>query len=246
MIGACGLPTQNFTDDLVETAFAAYRDKLNRQKYLDKLKDCNMFDAKITMVGVWDTVGSLGIPSAIGFCDPVFYGFLDTSLGSHILNGYHALAIDEKRAQFPPTLWTSTPVPGQTIEQVWFVGVHSDIGGGEPDCVDGVPSLSDITLSWMMSKANALGLQFDANVLAQCTVPLPPEYSLDKLHASWSVLCGFPRHRSIATDSILANSVKIRCQHDGTYRPDPLRFEQGALSAVYKFDQIVNSPDVAE
>ena len=128
MIAACGLPTKNFSDDLVQTAFDAYRDKDNRQALLEKLKDCNMYAAKITMVGVWDTVGSLGIPSAIGAVDPVLYGFLDTGLNPAVLNAYHALAIDEKRLQFPPTLWTSQPAPGQTLEQVWFCGVHSDIG----------------------------------------------------------------------------------------------------------------------
>src|ERR1700689_1661760 len=62
MIAACGLPTQSFTDDLVETAFQAYRQKDKRQALLDSLKDRDMYDARITMVGVWDTVGSLGIP----------------------------------------------------------------------------------------------------------------------------------------------------------------------------------------
>jgi len=74
--------------------------------------------------------------------------------------------IDEKRAQFPPTLWTSQPAPGQTLEQVWFCGVRSDIGGGEPDDLPGTTALSDLTLGWMTSKASALGLQFDPNVQA--------------------------------------------------------------------------------
>ena len=57
MIAACGLPTKNFTDDLVETAFSAYRDKNNRQLLLQKLAGCDMYPAKITMVGVWDRLG---------------------------------------------------------------------------------------------------------------------------------------------------------------------------------------------
>jgi len=92
MISACGLPTENFTDDLVDTAFKAYRDKDDRQTILQGLKDCDMDAANITMVGVWDTVGSLGIPSAIGLSEPIAYGFLDTSLSPHVLNAYHALA----------------------------------------------------------------------------------------------------------------------------------------------------------
>jgi uncharacterized protein (DUF2235 family) len=94
-------------------------------------------DSEITMLGVWDTVGSLGIPFAIGLNGPLLYGFLDTSLHPNVHNAYHALAIDEMRCEFPATLRTSEPVPGQTLEQVWFAGVHSDIGGGEPDVAPG-------------------------------------------------------------------------------------------------------------
>ncbi len=242
MIAACGLPTKNFTDDLVNTAFKAYRDKDDRQTILQGLKDCDMSAANITMVGVWDTVGSLGIPSAIGLSDPIAYGFLDTSLSPHILNAYHALAIDEKRAQFPPTLWTSQPAPGQTLEQVWFCGVHSDIGGGEPDDLPGTTALSDITLGWMMTKASALGLQIDPNVQVQYQVPLLAEYSLDTLHTSWDVLCGIPRHRSIDKTAVLANSVQVRCTQDKAYRPEHLIFDQNALSSLYGIANVVTEP----
>jgi len=246
MIAACGLPTKNFTDDLVQTAFDAYRDKDNRQSLLEKLKDCNMFDAKITMVGVWDTVGSLGIPSVFGEVDPVLYGFLDTGLNPAVLNAYQALAIDEKRFQFPPTLWKGPPAPGQKLEQVWFCGVHSDVGGGEPDDLPGTSALSDITLSWMMSKAAALGLQINPAVQAQNAIPLKTEYALDTLHTSWSVLNGFPRVRSIDKNAALANSVLIRCQHDNSYRPSNLTFTNGVLSSTYGISTVVSPPQTGQ
>ena len=242
MIAVCGLPTANFTDNLVETAFHAYRDRDDRESLLDELKDCNMYDAKITMVGVWDTVGSLGIPAALGAVDPLVYGFLDTSLHPNVLNAYHALAIDEKRAQFPPTLWNSQPAPGQKLEQVWFSGVHSDVGGGEPDDGQGTTALSDITLSWMASNAAALGLQMDSTVQAEYAIPLDPEYALDKLHTSWNVLCGFPRLRAIDKNAVLANSVSVRCQHDSSYRPENLAFNNGVLSTLYGIATIVGPP----
>src|SRR5580700_3664471 len=125
MIMACGLPTQDFTDDMVNTAFDAYRDKANRADKLKKLANCNLVQPEITMVGVWDTVGSLGIPSAIGGIDPIAYGFLDTNLHPGIKNACHALAIDERRAQFPATLWKGPAVPGQTLESFWIDGAHS-------------------------------------------------------------------------------------------------------------------------
>jgi uncharacterized protein (DUF2235 family) len=244
MISACGLPTANFSDDLVKTAFDAYRDKDNRQKILAGLKDCNLYAAKIKMVGVWDTVGSLGIPSVIGVVDPITYGFLDTGLSPMIQNAYHALAIDEKRCEFPPTLWTSAPGPGQTVQQVWFCGAHSDVGGGEPDD-PGATALSDVTLAWMMSKASALGLQLDPDAQKRYMVPLDPKYALDALHASWNILWGFPRKRTIANNSMLANTVRIRCAHDSTYRPSNLTFVNGGLSNQYGTEAISNEPEVA-
>src|ERR1700689_3388515 len=112
MIANCGLPTANFDDAMVETAFQAYRNKDQRQALLASLAKYNLYNAKITMVGVWDTVGSLGIPSVIGGVSPILYGFLDTSLNPNIKNAYQALAMDERRAQFPPTLWKGPAAPG--------------------------------------------------------------------------------------------------------------------------------------
>src|SRR5579863_3364935 len=177
MIAICGLPTSNFTQQVVDTAFQAYRDKDDRAKLLAGLnQSCEMFDAQITMVGVWDTVGSLGIPSLLGAVDPVLYGFLDTSLHPNIQNAYHALAIDERRIEFPATLWTSQPNPGQTLEQVWFTGVHCDVGGSYPDDPDGT-ALADITLAWMMNKAAALGVTFDADVQRKYSLPADPTWA---------------------------------------------------------------------
>ena len=239
MIAAVGLPTQDFTDKLVDTAFKAYRNKVNRQKILAKLKNNNMETPKIKMVGVWDTVGSLGIPSAIGLSDPIAYGFLDTSLSSIIQNAYHALAIDEKRAQFQPTLWTGKPAPGQMVEQVWFTGCHTDVGGGAKQVAPGDPSLSDITLGWMLGRAKVLGLTFDQAVLDQYKLPIPPAYSLDDIHESWTVLNGLPVPRSIDKDAMLANSVSVRSQHDSSYRPIPLNFTKTGLSKQYPLAVVV-------
>ena len=94
MIAICGLPTAKFTDAAVETAFQAYRDRIQRAKLLAQLNaTCNLFDAKPAMVGVWDTVGALGIPAIFGGVDPLIYGFLDTTLHPDVLHAYHALAI---------------------------------------------------------------------------------------------------------------------------------------------------------
>jgi uncharacterized protein (DUF2235 family) len=241
MIASCGLPTKDFDDSLVETAFQAYRHKDQRASLLSGLGKYGMENAQITMVGVWDTVGSLGIPSLFGGVDPVLYGFLDTSLSPKISNAYHALAIDERRGEFPPTLWTSQPAPGQTMEQVWFCGVHSDVGGGyKAGDADTNTTLSDITLGWMMSKAHALGLQFAPAALAQYTMPLKSTYALDQLHDSWNPLWGVPVPRKIAANSSLANSVVMRCQNQASgYKPSNLTLQNGVPVPGYSSVAVV-------
>jgi uncharacterized protein (DUF2235 family) len=234
MIAICGLPTANFDDSLVETAFQAYRNKDQRSALLASLDKCSLYNAKITMVGVWDTVGSLGIPSVIGGVSPILYGFLDTGLHPDVLNAIQALAIDERRVEFPPTLWTGDPVPGQVLEQVWFCGCHSDVGGGTaPGAEDAGTTLSDITLAWMMSKAAALGLQFAPVAVAKYILPAAAKFALDEIHESWTPLWGFPADRTISDNSSLSNSVAVRLQNNGSYRPGNLQAPANALSPGY-------------
>jgi uncharacterized protein (DUF2235 family) len=233
MIAICGLPTASFTNDAVETAFQAYRNKDQRAALLAQLNQtCNLFDAKLSMIGVWDTVGSLGIPAIFGGVSPLIYGFLDTSLHPDVLHAYHALAIDERRAEFPATLWTAS-APGQTLEQVWFCGVHCDVGGSYPDDPDGT-ALSDLTLAWMMSKAAALGVEFDPTVAAKYSLPMDPKYALDTKHESWNLLWAFPRRRPIDAESTIASSVFLRTENDGSYRPGNLTFAGGTLGSGYQ------------
>lgn len=233
MIAVCGLPTANFTDEMVDAAFNVYRNKAQRAQLLaDFEKTYKPFDAKITMVGVWDTVGSLGIPAIFGGVSSIVYGFLDTSLHPDVLNAYQALAIDERRAEFPATLWTSSS-PGQSMEQVWFCGVHCDVGGSYADDADG-SALSDLTLGWMLGKASALGLQFDPQVLATYTLPMDAKFALDTKHESWNVCWLFPKHRSIAANSTLSDSVFARFEHDNSYRPANLTLSNGQLAPGYE------------
>jgi uncharacterized protein (DUF2235 family) len=237
MIAAAGLPTANFDDSLVNEAFSAYRDKDNRADILGTLTPkYKLFDAKIRMIGVWDTVGSLGIPAMFGGVDPIVYGFLDTGLHPDVLNAYQALAIDERRWEFPPTLWTPAPAPGQTIEQVWFAGVHCDVGGSYPET-----GLSDITLSWMMGKARTLGLEFDDAAWTRYGA-IDAKHALDTIHESWSLRWLFPKHRQIAADASVANSVAIRCRHDAQYRPKNLNLDAIGVPAGYASVMVVAEP----
>lgn len=101
-------------------------------------------------VGVWDTVRALGLPG-IGSL-PGRHKFHDAILNRQVAHGRHALAIDENRQVFAPELWDEREaLPGQ-IRQVWFAGVHTDIGGGYGLKM----GLSDLSLGWMIAEAQAI------------------------------------------------------------------------------------------
>jgi hypothetical protein len=186
---------------------------------------------------MWDTVGSLGFTGSLaGIKDPIVYGFLDTDLHTNTEAAFHALAIDERREEFKPTLWTATSAPSQVLQQIWFTGVHSEVGGGSEEV-----GLSDITLSWMLKKAEACGIELTA--AADAYRVMDPKHALDAMKDSWSPLWAFPVHRSIPPHSTLANSVALRLEEDLTYRPKNLSFDSaGTLDATYAIEPVVAPP----
>ncbi|KAF2280250.1 uncharacterized protein EI97DRAFT_357088, partial [Westerdykella ornata] len=111
-------------------------------------------DIPIKVVGVWDTVGSLGMPrigllQRLGVQDPQSeeMAFYDTKISDCIENAFQALALDEKRTAFAPAVWEKPEGNRTTLRQVWFPGAHSDVGGGSDDT-----QLANISLAWMMSQ----------------------------------------------------------------------------------------------
>jgi uncharacterized protein (DUF2235 family) len=151
----------------------------------------------ITFVGVWDTVGALGVP--LGFArylvklyglatgKPLLYEFHDVTLSSFIDHAYHAVAIDEKREAFRPALWTVSKRrgPNQTFEQEWFRGAHSNVGGGYR-----ATGLSDAALSWMADRAERHGLRLSLDVLDPPVRPRdePPEENQSVVYRLLAVL----------------------------------------------------------
>lgn len=132
-------------------------------------------EIEIHFIGVWDTVGSLGIPDTASWFPyaRARYQFHDTELSKIVKYAYQALALDEHRADFEPTVWTRNPYtvkPGETltskkleqieIEQRWFIGSHSDVGGGnDRDGAGRKPDpLPDLPLAWLQRKAINAGL----------------------------------------------------------------------------------------
>jgi len=126
-------------------------------KYLEELERRGLTVTRIPIkaIGVWDTVGSLGVPRIpllenLGLQTRRMkdFRFYDTLLYDGIENAFQALALDERRAPFAPTLWEKGSRNTRTnLKQVWFPGVHSNVGGGYDD-----QEIANITLAWMMSR----------------------------------------------------------------------------------------------
>jgi len=167
LIRNCGVMKPEFLH-LVDEAYHLYRDRTSlTHPESDLMKAFKKSygveeETKIKFMGVWDTVGALGIPLRWFNGLNKKYEFHDVKLSSQIKYAYHALAIDERRKIFEPTLWevseSAVKSGDQICEQVWFPGVHSNVGGGYVDS-----GLSDIALKWMIDKASATGLVFDKN-----------------------------------------------------------------------------------
>ncbi len=138
---------------------SAIESELFRSSFSHRIGDETV--PRIRFIGVWDTVGALGIPLNGSRIIARFnrrWQFHDTALSSYVDAAFQALAIDEKRGPFRPTLWTGDVAPGQIVKQVWFPGVHCDVGGGYHET-----GLSDITLQWMADRAVEHGLVLRPN-----------------------------------------------------------------------------------
>jgi uncharacterized protein (DUF2235 family) len=189
--------------------------------------------------GVWDTVGALGVPFGNLPFSRSHFGFLETDLRISNDFAYHALAIDEHREAFAPTLWTKSirrdadtyaPRTLAQVEQRWFVGAHSDVGGGYDNGL-----LAQISLKWLMQKAALHGLTF------KDTVDIDGDESQGAVHNSFAEmahgayravkLCR-PYYRLVGADPAERNgsittpinetidaSVFERWRQDNTYRP---------------------------
>jgi uncharacterized protein (DUF2235 family) len=111
----------------------------------------------VKFLGVWDTVGALGIPvTGLSWLTVDYDKFHNTTLTSNVTHAYQALAIHELRRPFRPVFWTKKAYPSQTVEQVWFAGAHSNVGGGYERT-----GLSCYALDWMAYKAQQTGLILD-------------------------------------------------------------------------------------
>jgi len=149
--------------ELIERAYKVYRkrvaDEAERKRRADEFvaRHHTMW-TKIKFLGCYDTVAALGVPlkSVSVVLDRIpglRHSFHDFRLSASVENAYQALAIDDERKTFHPVLWDPETTEHQTIRQVWFCGMHTDVGGGYKE-----QGLSDVPLVWMTRKAVENGL----------------------------------------------------------------------------------------
>jgi uncharacterized protein (DUF2235 family) len=175
-IAACGLinpsrlqqKTFKGLERAVDEAYHAYRKcyrpglwKLFGDPKLDAAREFRKrvsfdIDVKIRFLGVWDTVDAVGLPFWIGdFINLTLYRFKfpDLRLTPIVERACQALAIDDERESFHPLLWEQEPDDASRIEQVWFAGAHSNVGGGYPK-----QGMSLVALDWMLAHAQRAGM----------------------------------------------------------------------------------------
>ena len=145
-IDLAGMPKQPraLKEEEVLEIYDAYMDG----KLVDKAR-YGTIDTKIDFIGVWDTVGALAFGRTLGNFHRINPG--------NVKRVAHALALDEERQRFEPSFWDAPATAATQVEEVWFSGCHTNIGGGYADA-----NLSNIALFWMLQSARDAGLPLDA------------------------------------------------------------------------------------
>ncbi len=238
LVRNCGVLRREHAGRL-PAAYALYRSRSVRPRDLEAqlFRRSYSHEPRVRFLGVWDTVGALGIPSAgLGLSRLVNrrWAFHDTRLSSSVDAAFQALAIDERRKPFTPTLWDHGPLDsGRRVEQVWFSGDHCDVGGGHADS-----ALADLALLWMVDRAQSCGLAFRDDAYRRPadggprtfdghTFPIDPD-PLGRLHDSrrWLFRLLRPAARPIgrheASESVATSAVRRHEDRDARYAPRAL------------------------
>ncbi|MDM0023225.1 DUF2235 domain-containing protein [Variovorax saccharolyticus] len=218
--------------------WAAYRRKAGKHStllgYLEEFKASPIDPARLVQgvgieaIGVWDTVGSLGVP----LYDPAdakkidVFEFADRALSPKVRSGFHAIAIDEQRGDFEPTLWDAR----EGIHQRWFCGSHSDVGGGYP-----TQDLSGFPLDWMIGHLRNGGVAISPRYQAAGVVDFGPVHAPHE-KPPFDLLPHGPRR--IPQGALFHPSVQLYLDGFAAYQPAGLaalltgrRLDQALLQA---------------
>ncbi len=233
-------------------------------------------DVTLRFVGVWDTVSSVG-----WVYDPLTLPFSARNPDMQI--GRHAISIDERRCFFRDNLWGRPFEPGephyrfdfkQDIKQVWFAGVHSDVGGSYPEEQSG---LSKLTLEWMLREASFAGLKVDpyraAVMLGRLPLPdgarpyVPPDpaacihnsltaawwpveflphkyWDKQSRQTKWTIPLGAPRTIPVDKSTVMHESVQQRLDAGVDYHPPNL--PEGRLADYFSIEPRIEFPAFTE
>lgn len=185
LIRKCGL-LEVYSPKVLDETMRLYRNK----DLAPDSKECKIFrnnyskEVRIKFIGVWDTVGSLGIPGTF-ISEQGQYAWHDTELSGSVDYAYHAVALDEHREVYRPALWVSEDgqkkAGNHDVEQRWFIGAHANVGGGYgPDDL-----LARISLKWITEKARDLGLKLKDLDLASDAWKTEPKNSYEDFLHGW-------------------------------------------------------------
>lgn len=228
LIRKCGL-LKSADAALLDEAYALYRDKevAPTDRKAAEFRATHSHEPRVRFIGVWDTVGALGVPlSGVPFSKD-YYRWHDTELSKIVDYGYHAIAADERRADYKPAVWTNDNNQKKDenidIEQRWFVGAHSNVGGGYPkrpaDCLPKIP------LRWMQDKAEAAGLKLRCKVdvdTQDCMAAVNDSYKEFVLGAYALFNKPYQRPFGEGVNETVDPSVWARWRQDAAYRPASL------------------------
>ena len=218
LIRNCGLLRRDQADRIPD-AWAMYHSPTlaPNSKEAEAFRAQYSHETPIRLLGVWDTVGGLGIPiSLLRWFTRRRYQFHDVELSRFVEHAYQAVAIDERRKSFRPSLWQAKPSSDQKVEQTWFSGVHANVGGGYRDS-----GLSDITLLWMVERAKGAGLAFDEDILQAMARPDPEGELRESRRGLFKLLGSFlrPIGQQVQGRESVHESALERHRLDPSYRP---------------------------
>ena len=227
-LGSAGLLLRdNCNEELEGLAWRYYRTPPNDRmpadwrRLTDNAHDRN--ELRVKLLGVFDTVGSLGIPASIAWrLNRNENGFHDVELSSITDVNLHAVAIDEHRWPFQATLWRQPPFKKSDakVEQVWFSGAHSDVGGGyiEEETRDPQSPLRGRRHARLDNSKNEALLSRTSRSISTAARKRSRNWNNAELHNSRSVVYYAWRFaiRSIANVKIERASTRKRCRATGT------------------------------
>ena len=210
--------------NLIQAAFNHYKKpgklhSVEGPKSVEFRKKHSHISRNIKFVGVWDTVGAMGIPfSVMGLFDKKDE-FYDTKMGRNIKIARHALAIDEFRKDFDATIWKDRE--NMDMKQVWFAGAHSDLGGGyKPDSKGYL--LSDIALDWMIREASNNGLTVEPHLKKRIKKSFIAKIHKSRRNFYYIKKAHYRKISKKKFNVLIHESVKKRYESDNKYRPNNL------------------------